>query len=54
MKAHTQNLQKVCDVIGAVPHTDFMDLWGTLRHTRGRLEEAQSLLEKHIAEHDCY
>jgi hypothetical protein len=54
MKTHSQNVQRVCDVIGSIPHTDFMDLWRTLAQTRGRLEEAQRLLEKHIAEHDCY
>jgi hypothetical protein len=52
-KTHSENLKKICDVIGSIPHSEFMDLWRTLRLTRERLEEAGKLLKKHISEHDC-
>jgi hemerythrin len=53
MKTHSQNLQRVCNVIGCIPHMEFVDLWRKMQRTRQLLDEAQGHLLKHIAEHDC-
>lgn len=53
VKVHNENLQKLCDVIGSIPHTEFLVLWKVVRYTGERCQEAQRLLLKHIEEHTC-
>lgn len=53
LKAHSQNLKKLSDAIGYIPHIEFQVLWKNTFYTRKCVNEARGFLEKHIAEHGC-
>lgn len=31
LETHARNLQKLCDVVGSIPHVEFMVLWKTVQ-----------------------